>query len=287
MSNVPAIDTVRRHGSYPAGDAEPVTDAVGVAVAEPWIGRSDPAGPQISAINAELTSLFQRDAIPLRAPLYRRALSMTRNPANAEDLVQDTMMRAYAGFTSFRQGSNLNAWLHRILTNTYINSYRKKQRQPAQCPTEEITDWQLAATAAHSSRGLPSAEDEALATLPDTRIKAAMAALPEQFRITVYYADIEGLRYKQIAEIMNTPLGTVMSRLHRGRQQLRHLLTDTTEESITTKPRQPFDVFQTTRQNRARHTPNSPTSRGRSATGRGRPVSRRRPAVMSSSFSGW
>jgi RNA polymerase sigma-70 factor (ECF subfamily) len=182
----------------------------------------------------ELATRFERDAVPLRAPLYRRALRMTHNRADAEDLLQDTMMHAYAGFPSFRQGSNLNAWLHRILTNTYVSGYRKRQRQPVQCPTEQISDQQLAANAAHSSTGLRSAEDEALDTLPDTRIKAAMQALPEQFRAVVYYADVQGLQCREIAEIMDIPLGTVMSRLHRGRRQLRSLLADAQHPSATT-----------------------------------------------------
>ncbi|SKY06960.1 RNA polymerase sigma factor [Mycobacteroides abscessus subsp. abscessus] len=155
---------------------------------------------------------------------------MTRNPADAEDLVQETMVKAYAGFGTFKEGTNLKAWLYRILTNTYINIYRKKQRQPAEYPTEEITDWQLAANAEHTSTGLRSAEIEALDGLPDDEIKEALNKLPEEFRMAVYYADVEGFPYKEIAEIMDTPIGTVMSRLHRGRRQLRDLLSEVAKD---------------------------------------------------------
>lgn len=179
---------------------------------------------------SDLEARFERDALPLLDQLYGGALRMTRNPADAEDLVQETYVKAYQAFNSFSEGTNLKAWLYRIMTNTYINSYRKKKRQPTQQSSEDVTDHQLLATSSHESVGLESAEVEALKNLPNQRIAQAMNDLSEDYRMVVYYADVEGLAYKEIAEIMGTPLGTVMSRLHRGRKQLREALKDVAQE---------------------------------------------------------
>jgi RNA polymerase sigma-70 factor (ECF subfamily) len=180
----------------------------------------------------ELRARFEREVIPLQGSLYHHALRMTQNQDDAADLLQDTLMKAYAGFQSFRDGTHLKAWLHRILTNTYINGYRKKQRQPKQFATADLTEQQLTDISRRMAAESRSAEQQAIDSLPNNDIRAAMLALPDQFRLVVYYADIEGFRCREIAEMMQTPRGTVGSRLMRGRQRLRDLLASSTAVQV-------------------------------------------------------
>ncbi|WP_373456768.1 sigma-70 family RNA polymerase sigma factor [Brevibacterium sp. 50QC2O2] len=181
---------------------------------------------QTDETDEERSARFERDALEYVNQLYAAALRMTRNPADAEDLVQEAYAKAYAAFHQYTPGTNLKAWLYRILTNTFINTYRKKQRQPQESSGENIEDWQIARAQGHSSSDGRSAELEALDHLPDSDVKRALSQLPEDFRMVVYYADVEGMPYKEIAQVMDTPIGTVMSRLHRGRRQLRDMLAD-------------------------------------------------------------
>ena len=179
----------------------------------------------------ELRRLFEDQALVFMDQLYAAALRMTRNPADAGDLVQETYVKAYAAFGSFTQGTNLKAWLYRILTNTFINSYSKNQRGPYQGTIDDLEDWQLGgAESLTQGRSTRSAEAEAIDHLPDSDVKAALQSIPEDFRLAVYLADVEGFSYQEIADIMKTPVGTVMSRLHRGRRLLRDLLADYARE---------------------------------------------------------
>jgi RNA polymerase sigma-70 factor (ECF subfamily) len=183
-----------------------------------------------TADQANLHARFERDVLPLLPSLYGAALRMTRNPADAEDLVQDTYLRAYRGFGGFEEGTNLKAWLYRILTNSYINTYRKKQREPqiVEAP-DDAEEWFLFdRLGGRNVEG--SAEEEVLDRIPDADVKAALESLPENFRMPVLLADVEGFSYKEIAEIMDTPIGTVMSRLHRGRKALEKALWETAKE---------------------------------------------------------
>lgn len=178
---------------------------------------------------AERTKRFERDALQYMNQLYAAAMRYTRNPEDAQDLVQDTYAKAYTSFHQFEPGTNLKAWLYRVLTTTFINNYRKDQRRP-QTSDSELEDWQLAEASSHTSDQGKSTEDVVLENLPDSDIKNALAQIPEEFRMVVYLADVEGFSYKEIAEIVGVPTGTVMSRLHRGRKQLREKLADYARE---------------------------------------------------------
>jgi RNA polymerase sigma-70 factor, ECF subfamily len=180
--------------------------------------------------DAALRERFERDVLPLLPNLYAAALRMTRDPTDAEDLVQDTYLRAFRGFSGFTEGTNLKAWLYRILTNSFINTYRKKQRQPQTVEgPDDMDEWYLFDKLGGRNVEL-SAETEVLDKIPDEAVKQALESLPENFRLPVLLADVEGFSYKEIAEIMDTPIGTVMSRLHRGRKALQKALWDTAKE---------------------------------------------------------
>lgn len=183
----------------------------------------EPAPQELSQDDRD--RLFAEQAIPLIDQLFGAALGMTRNRADAEDLVQETFMKAYTKFHQYQQGTNIKAWLYRILTNTYITHYRKAQRSPKRSGGEEVEDWQLAAAASHDEKGLVSAEAEALDNIPSSELRTALESLSEDQRVVVLLSDVEGFAYKEIADMLDIPIGTVMSRLHRGRKSLREGLS--------------------------------------------------------------
>ena len=190
----------------------------------------EPAPASSAPDGAELEARFMDEAMPLMNQLFGAALGMTRNRADAEDLVQETYLKAYQKFHQYQPGTNIKAWLYRILTNTYITSYRKAQRSPKRAPTDTIEDWQLADAASHAEVGLKSAEVEALESLPSSQLRDALDSLSEEQRMVVLMADVEGMSYKEIAEELGVPMGTVMSRLNRARKKLRSVLADVAAE---------------------------------------------------------
>lgn len=169
---------------------------------------------------------FEQQALPLMQQLYGAALRWTRNPSDAEDLVQETFAKAFTAWSQFQQGTNLKAWLYRIMTNTHINMYNKRAKDQAKGGLDELEDWQLGAAESLTSQNSRSAELEAIDNMPSETIKRALNEIPEEFRMVVYYAAVDDLPYSEIAEIMQTPVGTVMSRLHRGKKLLKKLLAD-------------------------------------------------------------
>ncbi|MEA5154690.1 sigma-70 family RNA polymerase sigma factor [Raineyella sp.] len=227
MTESQTDDTADPYGADPTGDApvEP-EDRSALVVTADGDDIVDPA----TETPQERAARFEREAMPYLDQLYGAALRMTRNAADAEDVVQDAYAKAFASFHQFRPGTNIKAWLYRILTNSYINTYRRQQRRPQISGGEDVEDWQIARAADHDSTGLKSAETEALEQIPDGDVSDALAQLSPERRMAVYLADVEGFSYKEIAEIMGTPIGTVMSRINRGRKQLRDLLADYAHE---------------------------------------------------------
>ena len=213
----------------PSEVSDEATDGTSVALVDIDETEIDVDGAA-AATPADPRPLFEEQALPFIDQLYGAAMRMTKNPSDAQDLVQETFVKAYAAFGQFQQGTNLKAWLYRILTNTYINQYRKKQREPYQGTIDDLEDWQLGGAESTTATSSRSAEAEAIDRMPDSAVKDALQAIPEDFRLAVYLADVEGFAYQEIADIMKTPIGTVMSRLHRGRRLLRDLLADYARE---------------------------------------------------------
>jgi len=206
----------------PEAPAGLVPDSLDIAAVDwPAMPKPTPRTPDPDA-----KAQFEEQALPYMDQLYAAAMRMTRNPADAADLVQETFVKAFQSWRSFEQGTNLKAWLYRIQTNAFINTYRKRQRDHYQTSTDELEEWQLSGAESSTATTTQSAELEALDHLPDSDVKDALAAIPEDFRMAVYLADVEGFAYQEIADIMKTPVGTVMSRLHRGRKLLREKLRD-------------------------------------------------------------
>ncbi len=227
MTESQTDDTADPYGVDPTGH-DPLGPDDGAALVA-TVDADDVVDPAAETPE-ERAARFEREAMPYLDQLYGAALRMTRNAADAEDVVQDAYAKAFASFHQFRPGTNIKAWLYRILTNSYINTYRRQQRRPQISGGEDVEDWQIARAADHDSTGLKSAEAEALEQIPDGDVSDALARLSPERRMAVYLADVEGFSYKEIAEIMGTPIGTVMSRINRGRKQLRDLLADYAHE---------------------------------------------------------
>ena len=233
-----ALDDVGRDDAD-ADEAEVDDDSAAEAPAD---DDDELVGETFEAGDPALRGLFEEQALPYLDQLYAAAMRMTRNPADAQDLVQETFVKAFAAFHRFRQGTNLKAWLYRIQTNLYINSYRRKQREPYANALDDLEDWQVGGAESTTSQAdHRSAEAAAIDRMPSSTVKDALQQVPEDFRMVVYLADVEGFAYREIAEIMKTPIGTVMSRLHRGRRILRELLGDYARERGIGAAREPDD----------------------------------------------
>jgi RNA polymerase sigma-70 factor (ECF subfamily) len=185
---------------------------------------------QTSEADQARIQAFEQQALPLMPQLYGAALRWTRNPSDAEDLVQESFAKAFVAWGQYQQGTNLKAWLYRIMTNTHINMYNKRAKDQAKGGLDDLEDWQIGSAESVTALSTRSAELEAIDNLPSESIRKALQEIPEEFRMVVYYAVVDGLPYAEIAEIMDTPIGTVMSRLHRGKKLLRKLLVDYARE---------------------------------------------------------